>query len=273
MLVTPKSAQTQVRLNRRLDGSLAEVSHGGLPGGSRANWRDWDYGSRSQSQWEDPHREEPCPDLLPSFVQGWFVLQDSGLDAQEKNMVLAALKSDFSVEKVCQELRNQWVDDDLRDSSGRGAAWFSSTASDDSDDDLAEPDLGLLVGENEAQDASVMLERGRRTLREAREKQHKVKMSRQYFKFNKSSKSFGSPRPETGHARGTSSGGSHVACLSCGGSHRTPECPHKPTSSSASRATIKEEAPFICFSENQDAEACGWGLTSLRLRPCDKGKP
>ena len=62
--------------------------------------------------------------LLPEFVQGWLLLQDAGLEVNERNMILAAIKGDFRLERVAQELRNQWNDDDLRrrDQHGRGTA-------------------------------------------------------------------------------------------------------------------------------------------------------
>jgi hypothetical protein len=60
------------------------------------------------------------PELLPEFVQGWFLLQDSGLDTAEKNMVGVATPQ----KPIAQKLRNQWVDDDLcrRDQGGRSTA-------------------------------------------------------------------------------------------------------------------------------------------------------
>ena len=65
--------------------------------------------------------------LLPEFVQGWLLLQDAGLEVNERNMILAAIKGDFRLERVAQELRNQWNDDDLRrrDQHGRGTAWVT----------------------------------------------------------------------------------------------------------------------------------------------------
>ena len=39
-------------------------------------------------------------------MQGWFLLHDSGLDTNERNMIMAAIKDDFSVTRVAQELRH-----------------------------------------------------------------------------------------------------------------------------------------------------------------------
>ena len=49
------------------------------------------------------------PELLPDFLQGWYMLTDSGLDSHEKNMIQTAIRGNFSVARVAQELRNQWV--------------------------------------------------------------------------------------------------------------------------------------------------------------------
>ena len=122
-------------------------------GASEWTWGSWDWSS--DSQWRTQQQssytwEKEVTELIPTFVQGWFLLQDAGLDAQEKNMILTALKDNFSVERVAQELRNQWPDQDLRhkDQSGRSTAWTVDEAP--SDDDMAigdrqGPDMGYLV--------------------------------------------------------------------------------------------------------------------------------
>lgn len=55
------------------------------------------------------------------MIQGWYLLNDANLDAGERNMVLAAIKQDFSFARIAQELRHQWPNEDLRrrDQSGR----------------------------------------------------------------------------------------------------------------------------------------------------------
>ena len=45
-------------------------------------------------------------ELIPTYVQGWFLLQDAGLGLLTRsNLILTALKDDFSVERVAQELQ------------------------------------------------------------------------------------------------------------------------------------------------------------------------
>ena len=98
----------------------------------------WSWGNKTSEHQNDRITEEYVPpsDFLPSFVQGWFLLQDSGLEPGEKNMILAALKDNFSVDRVAQELRNQWADDDIRkrDLHGpRGSAYWMGEDPDDDD--------------------------------------------------------------------------------------------------------------------------------------------
>jgi hypothetical protein len=42
------------------------------------------------------------------------MLQDAGLEVHERNLVMTALKNDFSFERVAQELRNQWPEHELK---------------------------------------------------------------------------------------------------------------------------------------------------------------
>lgn len=67
------------------------------------------------------------------------------------NLILTALKDDFSVERVAQELRNQWPDHDLKhkDQSGRSSAWTVDAALEDDEEvsmvDRQGPDLNYLA--------------------------------------------------------------------------------------------------------------------------------
>lgn len=245
--------------------------------GSWSWWQsgDWSHRGWEWGRWSNNERSygsaaatpvntwvEETVDLLPSFVQGWFLLQDAGLEAHERNMVMTALKSDFSVERVAQELRNQWPDHDLRqrDQGARGSAWAAEDVpGEDSLQDIYEPDLnglaqsgmndeGLMMiesAEEEVQGALALMERGRKTLKEARAKQHQVKMSRQFYRTD-----YRSTRPSGGSS--TATGGFAGKCLKCGVvGHKVAQCPQR-TQDNASSAEPREEAPFVCFSEAQD---------------------
>lgn len=65
----------------------------------------WGYQSnhgshRSSSQWHSYDEDETWTtaaegELLPDFLQGWYLLADSGLDSQEKNMIQTAVNGNF----------------------------------------------------------------------------------------------------------------------------------------------------------------------------------
>eukprot|EP00434_Breviolum_minutum_P041423 symbB.v1.2.036847.t1/scaffold5298.1/size28697/1 len=126
--------------------------------------------SSTSDPWSNWHRQdctsyepaETYQDLLPPYVQGWFLLQDAGLEPQERIMVMSALKDNFHVDRVSQELRNQWSDEDLRrkDQSGRGSAWSAEPQEEDDpwlQGDKSSPDLSLLVGEGLSEEGVMMI--------------------------------------------------------------------------------------------------------------------
>ena len=100
----------------------------------RPTWSDWQwqgwwsqadawsgYGS-SGWQWSTPSHtassnhaaaRKPLPQLVPEFVQAWMLLQDAGLEYQERNTVIIANQGDMTLQRVAQELRNQFSDHDL----------------------------------------------------------------------------------------------------------------------------------------------------------------
>ena len=204
-------------------------------------WSSWDHGTDA--------RESADVDLLPDMIQGWYLLCDAGLDTGERNMILASIKQDFSFHRVAQELRNQWSDEDLkrRDQSGRQSSWWIDDQPEIDDvyedamvttDDLNEEGAALMIAaQEEAEQAMMALQQNRRTLREARDKQHQVRMSRKYFKT--SFKSFKGSGKSQSHEK--------VTCLKCGGDHRTSNCPRPSTT--ATSAVAEHSAPFICYAE------------------------
>ena len=195
--------------------------------------------------------------LLRDFVQGWFLLQESGLETSEKNLILAALKGECSFDRVAQELRNQWNEDDLkrRDQGGRSvSAWMADEGDDHHpfEADHYSPDLNLYVQsgmnaegmalmsetEDEAQSALALMERGRRTLRE-------VKMSRQYY--------------------GTSGKGVPFTK-----SHRTADCLSKSKpQASAVDGPPSDQAPFLCMTHHV-LSADGGGVWKLSTQDAIK---
>ncbi|CAE7455783.1 RE1 [Symbiodinium sp. CCMP2592] len=148
-------------------------------GGYGSSWYgtgDWEWSPPSWQTTSEAPRP-PIPDLLPDFVQGWYLLQDSGLDAGEKNMIMAALGGNFALQRVAQELRNQWSGQEAhrrRESANRQSGYWGDGPQDDleenpeaENDDGLEPELDeedqamLTVAEEEAQEAMAAMEQAR----------------------------------------------------------------------------------------------------------------
>ena len=109
---------------------------------SQEPWNSWQGSSWQDGWWSSTWNwTEPStpahPELLPDMIQGWYLLVDSGLDTGERNMILASLKQNFSFDRVAQELRNQWSDEDLRrkDQSSRQSSWWADADYEEDEDD------------------------------------------------------------------------------------------------------------------------------------------
>ena len=158
------------------------------------DWRGSDAGS-SASIWQNlPGGEQ---ELLPDWVQGWYLIQDANLTTHERNLIYTALKQDFSLQRVAQELRTQWPETDLkrhdqhhRPSGFMGEDLQADDLNEDEDDgwetaatDLNEEGMAMMAAaQDEAEAALAAIQTARKTLKEARAKQQSVRMSRQYFK-------------------------------------------------------------------------------------------
>ena len=184
-------------------------------GGGYYRWDPWwssgwsqqgsDAGS-SASIWQNlPEGEQ---ELFPDWVQGWYLIQDANLTTHERNLIYTALKQDFSLQRVAQELRTQWPEADLKrhDQHHRPSGFMGEDLqADDWNEDedggweMAGPDLNeegmamMAAAQDEAEAALAAIQTARKTLKEARAKQHSVRMSRQYFKTTSSSS-----RPSSG---------------------------------------------------------------------------
>ena len=233
----------------------------------QSHWSWWDHGWSDhgwqsggwQGHWSQPsHRHgESMVELLPDFIQGWYLLNDASLDTQERNMVLAAVKEDFSLQRIAQELRAQWSDDDLRrrDQAGRGSGWWmdeADVAEEEQPEDeawwasanLTEEGMSLVSeAQAEAEQAMAVAEQARRTLKEARAKQHQVRMSRRYYKtsYKGNFRDF-----KNDQSKGT------IRCLRCNGNHKVADCPKPAPSQTAAVSSEEHAAPFMCFTDGQD---------------------
>ena len=218
----------------------------------------------------DPDEDEPCKllteELLPEFLQGWYLLADAGLEPAEKNLIQTAIQDDFSVERVAKELRQQWPDHDLkgRDQHAKYSNFWNDEAYGvDDEEDFGQEDAAwnaedyteegqILYGEaeQEAREAFALVQQGRRTLREARSRQHQVRLNRQYYKNN-----FQKPFTTSGKGGPTSRGppvtgqqGAGHSCLRCGKGHKTSECQIAMYQKSFEAKPTWQKKPRLCAS-------------------------
>ena len=229
--------------------------------------------SHGMSSSYDPDEDEPwkllTEELLPEFLQGWYLLADAGLEPAEKNLIQTAIQDDFSVERVAKELRQQWPDHDLkgRDQHAKYSNFWNDEAYGvDEDEDLGQEATAwnaedyteegqVLYGEaeQEAREAFALIQQGRRTLREARARQHQVRLNRQYYKnnFQKPFTPSGKGGPSSRGPPVTGQHGAGHSCLRCGKGHKTSECPDRNVPKELRGEThVAEEAPFVCFTED-----------------------
>ncbi|CAE7897952.1 unnamed protein product, partial [Symbiodinium necroappetens] len=239
--------------------------HSGWSWGGYSSWQSrwdrWDTQSASSWSWSPPTPAKPLVEILPDFVQGWYLLSDSGLGTSDKNMIHTAIQGDYSLQRVAQELRSQWDETSLRQRDGHGRTHASYLGEDDEGeseaeynqegfqvDNLTEEGQALVAEtEEDIQHAMAIIQQGKRTLKEARAKQQQIKLSRQYFKSgpprgtsygNNGSNRSGNPGWKPGQPRDDTK----MQCLKCGQiGHRAANCPKKDASAGQAQLAETEE--------------------------------
>ncbi|CAE7221956.1 unnamed protein product [Symbiodinium sp. CCMP2592] len=223
----------------------------------------------------------PLPDLLPDFVQGWLLLQDAGLDANERGLVLTTVGEDFRVTTVANALRAHFPDGDLRrrDGGKKHLGYWGNVEEESETEGYGDTFQAAEVAENlndegfamwndaqeEIAEAMAVIGTAKRTLKDARAKQHAVKMSRQYYRVSgKGSGKFGGQRRAPDD--------SNLICMGCGRKgHRVANCPNTPNPPSAQMAET-ETASFICYSEGPAAQETAYATGITTREAVQQGK-
>ena len=223
----------------------------------------------AQGSWGRGSTTSSTTEEVPAFIQGWHLLADASLESHERNLVMTGLNGNFTPVRVAQELRNQFSEHEVkrRDQSRRhmgylGEAW-EADEEEELDGDLATDEIeGTLndegfalvsLAEEEAESAMAAMQTARRTLRDARQRQHQVKQSRKYFQSttNRSTAASSSSRPRDD---------SNLDCLRCGKrGHQAANCPHKPIGDGPTQAHMtagddNQHAPFVCYTSAPNQE-------------------
>ena len=231
--------------------------------GTSNSWNSYySYPSWSWHSYTSPAEPvEKTIEILPEFVQAWYLLADAGLTNYERNLIHTAVAGDYTLARVSHELRTQHGDTEHRRREHAGQAFWgedmeeNDNAGDEDPTEAAEYDLDDLTEEGtalwvenqqEIETACAVLREARRTLKSAREKQHQVKMARKYF------------RPPDRDSGGGHRDDSQMTCLKCGKiGHRARNCASSSGTGPNPNAP-KQHAPFVCFAQtNEEAYSVG----------------
>ncbi|CAE7275475.1 unnamed protein product [Symbiodinium sp. CCMP2456] len=243
----------------------------GYSGGWSGTWGyTWNSSYYKDNYGTTGQDETAVVEILPDFVQGWYLLFDASLNTTERNLIHTAVQGDYSLQRIAQELRSQWDDNNIKPRDSRHQASYMG----EDDEDYADEEFETMEGfaaeqlteegqalvaeaEEEAQAALAALHQARRTLKEARERQHQVKLSRQYFRpgstrapSSSSTSSMATRSTSWGRGRGFGArDDSRMTCLKCGKvGHRAANC-SQPEQQAQHVEEQTESAPFICYSE------------------------
>ena len=217
-----------------------------------ANWWQTEAWNAAYS-WEPPRNEEDSTaataeeeddeedfiEILPDVIKGWLLLEKSNIDHMERSLIQSEVRNNFSLQSVENALRSHFTDDQIRKRDGGETRHDLFEAEDDGleDEPPGEADnfvLEDLPEETQAfyqqaradeEAAWMQIQQGRQTLREARAKQHDVRMGRKFFDSRRKPNFRMGERHGLGKGNGKNKGGG--PCARCGKAHDTRSCPQK----------------------------------------------
>ena len=237
------------------------------PAWSSYGWQSQPWrGSTASSQDMGEGEEDEMVEILPDAVLGWFLLEKSGLDTLEKSVIQGEIKGNFTLSGVENALRSHWNDDQVRKREGEAKQQanyqqdYESEEEEPLDEELAmfeewpEEQKGWFQdAKAEEHHACVQLQQARRTLREARNRQHEIKMSRKFYRpgANTQNKGTGRGGGPVGMGTGARLPG-HGPCFKCGAmGHKAAQCPQKESAQIVDEP--EQAAEFTFFNEPKDA--------------------
>ena len=227
---------------------------------SRQDWYSRTYQGQQQAASEASEMEEDDKvDILPDAVLGWFLLEKSGLDSLEKSVIQGEIKGDFTLAGVEHALRSHWSDDQVRkrDGDAKHVAAFQ----DEDEEEPIEEDAALFEdwsqeelswyqdAKAEEQRAWIQFQQAKRTLREARAKQHEVKMSRKYYRSSSVTPQRSSRAWVGGHQPKQKG-----PCFKCGSfEHQVKQCPQREESAKIAEEE-EEHAEYTTFFNDAESD-------------------
>ena len=136
-------------------------------------------------------------------------------------------QANFGDDELFDEPPNEWADEYFEDWDPETAALFQEAC-------------------REEHEAWAQIQEGRRTLREAREKQREARMGRKFF--GQKGRGKGQPRGHSSSGKGYEGGGGGP-CLRCGLDHPTRNCPKGRDSRQDKAMTAEEQADLVFCNE------------------------
>ena len=231
-------------------------------GWSADQWSWSGQGYWQWSEWGDEHipafDEPQVENFIPDFLVGYLLLNRSGLDYQERNNVLSNVKGEFGVKTVEKALRSLWSDEDIyRRDKAKGHALYAEDEDFGMNDEegLAAddyPDFGddqwseeaYAAAEQQALEAADAIAMHKRTLREARQRQHDLRLGRKFYSSSSSWKGSSKGKGKYQNYYG-GKGKGEKTCLKCSGPHSTHDCPRKAASQENNIAEEQAEIAFV----------------------------
>ncbi len=198
-------------------------------------WPPEDF-EQTSSMGDSEDDEEDFIEILPDVIKGWLLLEKAGLDHMERNLVQSEVRGDFPLQAVENSLRSHFTDDAIKKKDGEARHAMFGDEDGDEDyipweedesfyEDMTEEAVALYQqAKEEEHEAWAMIQQGRQTLKEARSKQHDVKMGRRYDDFGGKKSGKGSGKNNSGKGSGSRTYG---PCARCGRGHDTQYCPKK----------------------------------------------
>jgi len=228
---------------------------------------DWNWSSVAsipEDEQVSDDDEEDFIEILPEPIKGWLLLEKAGLDHMERSLIQSEVKGQFNLVSVENALRSHFTDDAIKrkDGDARHGAFYYDDEEEAAEEYWQEEDESFLSevsdsavayfqqAKQDEQQAWAQIQQGRQTLREARARQHEVRMGRKFF-HGESRKGKGFSKGY-GQSRGAGSAQSGP-CLRCGKSHDTKMCPQKKDDDTKNFEAEAEEHSEFVFSISEDA--------------------
>lgn len=255
--------------------TMDEEAEEGSAEGPEESWTDddwwwWWYHGWYQDTWEpiveevDSDDEEDFVEILPDVIKGWLLLEKASIEPMERSLIQSEIRNNFSLASVESALRSHFTDDMIKRRDGE--AKHSFFGEDDEVDEPWEEDESFFDDMSEEaiamyqdaktveQQAWAQIQQGRQTLREARARQHEVRMGRRFFE-NKKGKGKGKSAHKSGGPPGSGQGNKGQGpCARCGESHDTSVCPKRPESGKTYEAEHQPEMSEYIYAQWPDSK-------------------